>query len=250
MKTINQTQQSGKFQHLSLPHCSPGLAFAKCGSALAQRQTAVIPAGTIRNGRTRSLALPLAIQHGGWLIFAQEQPGRPVQHGCWRWGPPSQHRTPKYGDWRWRAFDQHQRCQKHNRNRSPKMLRNAETDPIWFFLLVAGALCCAGCESAQQVRQNEMAQARAMVRANFGNQLSPEQEAYLTAMLYQRMESDRVFGKPTPLLFAFDLRSLLNILSASIGLCRWQQCAARSFSRLIGRLRAKPARNFSRRTCL
>ena len=126
------------------------------------------------------------------------------------------------------------------------MLRNAETDPIWFLLLVEGALRCAGCESAQQVRQNEMAQ----VRANFGNQLSPEQEAYLTAMLYQRMESDRVFGKPTPLLFAFDLRSLLNILSASIGLCRWQQCAAWSFSRLIGRLRAKPARNFSRRTCL
>ena len=90
------------------------------------------------------------------------------------------------------------------------MLRNAETDPIWFFLLVAGALCCAGCESAQQVRQNEMAQARAMVRANFGNQLSPEQEAYLTAMLYQRMESDRLFGKPTPLLFAFDLRFLVE----------------------------------------
>ena len=87
------------------------------------------------------------------------------------------------------------------------MLRNAETDPIWFLLLVEGALRCAGCESAQQVRQNEMAQAR----ANFGNQLSPEQEAYLTAMLYQRMECYRdVFGKPTPLLFAFDLRFLVE----------------------------------------
>jgi hypothetical protein len=60
---------------------------------------------------------------------------------------------------------------------------------IWFLLLAA--LVLLGCESPQVVRQNEMAQARALVRAQYGGQLSPHQEAYLTAMLYDRMEADR-----------------------------------------------------------
>ena len=90
------------------------------------------------------------------------------------------------------------------------MLRNAETDPILVFPIGGRRFVLCRVRVRPTGAADEMAQARAMVRANFGNQLSPEQEAYLTAMLYQRMESDRLFGKPTPLLFAFDLRFLVE----------------------------------------
>jgi hypothetical protein len=61
---------------------------------------------------------------------------------------------------------------------------------IWF-LILAAVVFLAGCESPQVVRQREMQEARALVRAQYGGQLSPHQEAYLTAMLYDRMEADR-----------------------------------------------------------
>ena len=60
---------------------------------------------------------------------------------------------------------------------------------IWFLILAAVAL--AACESDQQARQREMMEARRMVAAQFGNTLSPTQQAYLTMQLFQRMEADR-----------------------------------------------------------
>ena len=60
---------------------------------------------------------------------------------------------------------------------------------IWFLILAAVVL--SGCETAQQARQNEMMEARRMVAAQFGNRLSPAQEAYLTMQVFQRMEAER-----------------------------------------------------------
>jgi len=56
---------------------------------------------------------------------------------------------------------------------------------------LAALLGCAGCESPQVTRQNEMAEAARMVDAQFGGKLTPEQKAYLTMQVYQRMEQDR-----------------------------------------------------------
>jgi hypothetical protein len=71
-------------------------------------------------------------------------------------------------------------------------MRNTNTK-ICLLLLAAGVLCCAGCESTQQARQNEMTQAQQMVNSLSGSQhLTPAQRAYLTAMTYNRMEQNRI----------------------------------------------------------
>lgn len=60
---------------------------------------------------------------------------------------------------------------------------------IWFLILVAVVL--SGCESPQVARQSEMAEARQMVRAQFGGQLTPQQEAYLSMQVFQQLEAQR-----------------------------------------------------------
>jgi hypothetical protein len=61
------------------------------------------------------------------------------------------------------------------------------------FLILTSTFCLllSGCESPQVTRQNEMAEARALVAAQYGNRLSPAQEAYLTMQVFQRMEAER-----------------------------------------------------------
>jgi hypothetical protein len=71
------------------------------------------------------------------------------------------------------------------------MIMSDTNTKIWFVLLATSALCCAGCQSTQQVRQNEIMEARQMVEAQFGEKLSPEQKAQLSMQLYQQMEASR-----------------------------------------------------------
>jgi hypothetical protein len=61
------------------------------------------------------------------------------------------------------------------------------------FLILTSTFCLflSGCESPQVTRQNEMAEARALVAAQYGDRLSPAQEAYLTMQVFQRMEAER-----------------------------------------------------------
>jgi hypothetical protein len=67
----------------------------------------------------------------------------------------------------------------------------SKTNKKILFLLLAALLCCAGCQSPQVTRQNEMAEAARIVDAQFSGQLTPEQRAYLVQQVYDRMEQDR-----------------------------------------------------------
>ena len=61
------------------------------------------------------------------------------------------------------------------------------------FLILTSTFCLllSGCESPQVVRQREMAEARALVAAQYGGNLTPAQEAYLVSQIYGGMEAQR-----------------------------------------------------------
>jgi hypothetical protein len=56
------------------------------------------------------------------------------------------------------------------------------------YLLMIAAAALVGCESAQVVRQREMTEARSLTAAL---NVSPEQQAYAAAQIYQGMEAER-----------------------------------------------------------
>jgi hypothetical protein len=68
------------------------------------------------------------------------------------------------------------------------LMRNTNTK-ICFLLLAAGALCCAGCETTQQARFNDMVQARQLASAL--NYLSPQQRDAAAIEIYSSMQAQQ-----------------------------------------------------------
>jgi hypothetical protein len=62
---------------------------------------------------------------------------------------------------------------------------------IWFLLLSAGALFCAGCANVEQTQLAEMQQARTLVSQS-GQALTAQQAEAMTLVLYNQMEQARV----------------------------------------------------------
>jgi hypothetical protein len=67
-------------------------------------------------------------------------------------------------------------------------MRNKNTK-IYFLLLAAGALCCAGCESTHQARFNDLLQARQLASALNG--LSPGERDQAAVQIYSAMQTEQ-----------------------------------------------------------
>jgi hypothetical protein len=61
---------------------------------------------------------------------------------------------------------------------------------IWFLLLAAGALFCAGCASTMQTQQANFDRARAFVESRYGDSLDSHQKAVLALEMSREMSQE------------------------------------------------------------